>query len=327
MDTTYRVLWFEDTDEAFDTLSRRLKKYITGKNLIPVIDRAEDLTPYIISEHNEISNYDLLLIDLTLEQNSKGYDIINELRKYNYYNDVLFYSASGINELDKILKQHRLEGVFISDRDHKMLIPKAKSLIDKTIRRSENIVSIRGVVMDETSEFDNQIVDIILGSLDNLSQTEVQELKDYIVDLFKKRSESFDELQQKYNADTNSWEISDAISENDFSSFMKSRLLNKFFKLNNATVKSRLESCYDIIPGIFTDTHKTMFAQKYKEDVLDYRNILAHVKGFDLKDPVYIGEINGKTIYCDEKFCSSIRKTLIEYKNWFNKVYVALCEK
>ena len=97
MDTTYRVLWFEDTDEAFDTLSRRLKKYITGKNLIPVIDRAEDLTPYIISEHNEISNYDLLLIDL---ENANGLKIPNKVKNINLRNVKSIESVEFPEEID-----------------------------------------------------------------------------------------------------------------------------------------------------------------------------------------------------------------------------------
>ncbi len=41
------------------------------------------------------------------------------------------------------------------------LLKRCNFLIDKAIRRAENLINIRGIVMDTTSGFDNKIRDLV----------------------------------------------------------------------------------------------------------------------------------------------------------------------
>lgn len=59
------------------------------------------------------------------------------------------------------MKREGLEGVFLADRNNGEFIEKVQLLIDKAIRRAENLINIRGIVMDTTSGFDNKIRDLV----------------------------------------------------------------------------------------------------------------------------------------------------------------------
>ena len=168
MDTNFRIIWFEDVDEWYNTLSRRLKRYIGSKNFKIIIDRVKDSYDFDINRYN-IQNYDLLVIDYELEKKfidgiehpTYGHQIIKVIREGKFYNDVLFYSSHGFNIILNVMKEEGLQGVFIADRNNEEFINTAKALVDKAVRRSENLVNIRGIVMDNTSGFDNKIRDII----------------------------------------------------------------------------------------------------------------------------------------------------------------------
>ena len=43
-------------------------------------------------------------------------------------NDILFYSSAGVNTLEKAMKEYKLEGVFLSDRDNRIFMEKIKEI-------------------------------------------------------------------------------------------------------------------------------------------------------------------------------------------------------
>ena len=320
MDINYKILWFEDTDESFETLSRRTERYVNSRNLRCQINRIWGASDFDIS-HIDLNTYEVLVVDLRLSDNSKGYEIIEAIRNGNYVNDVLFYSAEGLDALNDIMKQRCLEGVFVTDRNHKIFIPKIKQLIDKSIRRSENVINIRGVVMDETSEFDSQMCEIINAIQGTMKEEEIKDIKLYIADkLLTKRVDDITSLANtyKYNGE---WKISDVIAENDFSSMMKAKLLNYIFNLDsNGAVTKVIADCKSFLPQAFGEK-KVKFVSAYDDEILKFRNKLAHVKKLNAESPIFIGTINGVDYHCDADFCSMLRASLIKYGDWFRIVY------
>lgn len=135
MDINYKILWFEDTDESYETLSRRTERYVQSKNLRCQIKRIYGVSDFDISQY-DLNSFEVLVVDLQLSQGSKGYEIIEAIRASNYVNDILFYSSAGVNTLEKAMKEYKLEGVFLSDRDNRIFMEKIKQLIDKSVRRS-----------------------------------------------------------------------------------------------------------------------------------------------------------------------------------------------
>lgn len=221
------------------------------------------------------------------------------------------------------MKEYRLEGVFLSERDNRMFIEKIKQLIDKSVRRSENIINIRGIVMDETSEFDSQMKEIILATQALMSPDEVSCVKKYISkDLLKKKADNVTKLVERFPED-GEWAIVDVLEEHDFSSMMRARLVNKILGLEgNRQIQELVDSCRDILPEIFAaPSGKLQFAKAYEESIIVFRNKLAHVKQLNAKKPVLIGTIRGTEYKCDSQFCTMMRETLIRYGHWFNLVY------
>ena len=232
MDINYKILWFEDTDESYETLSRRTERYVQSKNLRCQIKRIYGVSDFDISQY-DLNSFEVLVVDLQLSQGSKGYEIIEAIRASNYVNDILFYSSAGVNTLEKAMKEYKLEGVFLSDRDNRIFMEKIKQLIDKSVRRSENIINIRGIVMDETSEFDSQMQDIILASQSLMSPEEIHCVKTYVsTNLLKKKINDAGELLKRFS-DGRDWDLSDLLREHEFTSMMKARLVNKIFGLSS----------------------------------------------------------------------------------------------
>lgn len=322
MDINYKILWFEDTDESYETLSRRTQRYVESKNLRCHIKRIYGVSDFDISQY-DLNAYEVLVVDLQLSQGSKGYEIINAIRTSNYVNDILFYSSAGVSTLEKVMKEYRLEGVFISDRDNRIFMEKIKQLIDKSVRRSENIINIRGIVMDETSEFDSQMKDIILAAQSLLSSDELASVKKYVSKkLLQKNAEDATAFLEKF-PDSGNWEISDLLEKHEFTSMMRARLVNKVLGLNsNQKIQELVTSCHDILPEVFVaSSGKLQFAKAYEDNIIVFRNKLAHVKQLNAKNPVFIGTINGKEYRCDSQFCTMMRETLISYGHWFDTVY------
>lgn len=322
MDINYKILWFEDTDESYETLSRRTQSYVESKNLKCQIKRIYGASDFDISQY-DLNAYEVLVVDLQLSQDSKGYEIIRAIRASNYVNDILFYSSAGVSTLEKAMKEYKLEGVFLSDRNNRMFMEKIQQLIDKSVRRSENIINIRGIVMDETSEFDSQMKDIILAAQSLMSLEEICCIKKYIrEDLLGKKIDDASKLLEKF-PDSCDWAISDLLEEHEFTSMMRARLVNKVLgQTSNPKIQELIASCRDILPELYAGpSGKFQFAKAYGDNVIMFRNKLAHVKQLNAKNPVFIGTINGTEYRCDSQFCTMMRKTLIRYGLWLGAVY------
>jgi len=319
MDINYRILWFEDTDESFETLGRRTKRYVESQNLRCTIDRIQGASEFD-SMKPDINSYEILVVDLKLSEESKGYNIIETIRQSNFVNDILFYSSDGVAVLESLLKEHRLEGVFITDRKNDEFMFKIRQLIDKSIRRSENVINIRGIVLDETSEFDTLMCDIITEVCSFITEGEIKALKKYMSKTIQNYLKDVNKLSTAY-ADDGNWDISCLLLERDFNSMMKAKTLNYVLKsIDNGRIVQACNQNKALLPEVYNE-NSICFVEAYNRDILMFRNKLAHVKYTNTTTPALIGEINGKTYYCNKEFCAMMRDVLIKYGKWLTSIY------
>ena len=61
MDLTFRIIWFEDVDEWYNTTSRRVSRYIKNKNFKVDIMRIKKASDFDLTEY-QLQNYDLLIM-------------------------------------------------------------------------------------------------------------------------------------------------------------------------------------------------------------------------------------------------------------------------
>ena len=314
MDLTFKIIWFEDVDEWYNTTSRRVQRYIENKNYKVNIQRIKKASDYKLNKL-ELYNCDLLIIDYELEKvydqngekNIYGSDIIQMIRDGNFFNDILFYSSHGYDVINDIMKQKGLQGVFITDRTNREFMSKVQSLIDKAVRRSSNLINIRGIVMDTTSEFDNKITDlinIIWPLLDN--EKEIQIANKIKKKILEDNIKTAKKLETKYT-NINKENINNLLSERDFSAMRKARLLSWCIE-SNKELKNKLQTTFKENLQLNNGNEYNKFFEQYNNDIIKYRNALAHVKNSPIDSTQIIGKVDGEDIIFDQNLCNKLRK-------------------
>ncbi len=327
MDMTFRIIWFEDVEEWFNTTSRRVARYIKDKNYKVEILRVEKASDFDLREH-KLENYDLLIVDYELEkiyeQNGVksiyGSEIILMIRDGNFVNDVLFYSSHGFDVINTVMKREGLQGVFVADRNNGEFIEKVKLLIDKAVRRADNLINIRGVVMDTTSDFDNKIRDLISISWPILGEKEKKIACDIKKKILKDNIKTAERLDKKY-PEINIHSIDNLLDERDFSAIRQARLLSWCFE-SNEMLKKKLEENFKKYLQLNDGREKEKFYELYNDDIIKYRNALAHIKNTpSAESNVIIGEVDGKKIQFDRELCNQLRRKLLNYEKILDEMY------
>ena len=327
MDFTCRIIWFEDVDEWYNTTSRRVSRYIKNKNFKVDIMRVKKASDFDLTGY-QLQNYDLLIIDYELEKiyekdgvkNIYGTEIIHMIRNGNFQNDILFYSSHGFDVINQVMKQEGLQGVFIADRNNGEFLEKVQLLVDKAIRRAENLINIRGIVMDTTSGFDNKIRDLISIIWPILGDKEAGIANDIKKKILKENIKTAEKLDKKYsNIDANN--IDDLLSERDFSAIRQARLLSWCIE-SNEMIKKKFQEILKEYLNLNNGEEKAKFFELYKNDIVLYRNALAHIKNTpSIDSKVIIGEVDGKAVQFDQQLCDELRKKLLSYENILDDMY------
>ena len=327
MDLTFRIIWFEDVDEWYNTTSRRVSRYIKNKIFKVDIMRVKKASNFDLTGY-QLQNYDLLIIDYELEKiyekdgvkNIYGTEIIHMIRNGNFLNDILFYSSHGFDVINQVMKQEGLQGVFIADRNNGEFLEKVQLLVDKAIRRAENLINIRGIVMDTTSGFDNKIRDLISIIWPILGDKEAGIANDIKKKILMENIKTAEKLDKKYsNIDANN--IDDLLSERDFSAIRQARLLNWCIE-SNEMIKKKFQEILKEYLNLNNGEEKAKFFELYKNDIVLYRNALAHIKNTpSIDSKVIIGEVDGKAVQFDQQLCDELRKKLLSYENILDDMY------
>lgn len=328
MDLTFRVLWFEDVDEWYGTTSRRVTKYVKNKNFKIEITRIERASEFKLSSY-KLENFDLLLVDYELEKVREedktrtiyGSEIIQAIREGKFVNDILFYSSHGFEIISNVMKDEGLQGVFMADRNNEEFLEMVKLLVDKAVRKADNLINIRGIVMDATSGFDTTIQELIRKTWPQLGNSTVKIANDIKKKILAENVKTAEKLDRKY-PEVSSENIGQLLDERDFSAIRQARLLSwcieaspnlkeQFLKVFRKNMRSSEDS--------------VKFFERYKADIIDYRNALAHVKNVpSLDDKIIIGEVDGKKIKFDRELCDTLRKRLLCYESILDEMNIFL---
>jgi CheY-like chemotaxis protein len=304
MKMNYKILWIDDNIEDYIDMGIKTEfiLYLENLGFIPTIDTSEDGSK--AEESLKVNKFDLILSDYNIDENGKvkekqGDVLIQKIRDAGVFTEILFYSAqSNFDEIAKNLYRDRVSFFsLVEDEGMKEFRVRVYRLIDLTIAKLQELNSIRGLVMSETSELDNTVIDI-LSSFFSGENTEVEELRDYIITAVTKsvagnlkRSEAIKELSN-----------SDILKERIFDSDKKARAIGKLIELK------KLDKTEPFID----------FYKNYKVDVLDTRNDLAHAKSDVIDNVEYLivsrkdGEHPEKI---DQEACIHIRKNLRKHSD------------
>jgi len=292
MKLEYKILWIEDNPTSIRRDKRLVKEYIEDLGFICDIQEINNFSSFEKDiGYVNTSEYDLLLIDLDLgnqETKDEGNTIITNIRDERVYTEIIFYSSQ-YEELNRKLNEHFVEGIFTSSRNE--LQDKVQQIIDITIKKTQDVNNLRGLIMAEVAELDRIKEKIIIKAT---SITSDFDTKEYILQTLKKSY--LDNLKQveKYKEEN----INSILKKLYVDSDKKARTINK--------------------------VEKSFNEKEYRNIILAKRNKFAHIEETDGKDE------NGDAckMIADIPFtaekCIEIRKEISNYKIILNNILEAI---
>lgn len=311
MKLEYKILWYEDEGEYIELAKEKIEEKIIKHKLIPVIHRGDE-SKDIVKELNK-ERYDLILMDYKLET-TDGAKLIESIRQGQIYTDVIFYSGN------EDAFQLNLEGVFYCGKNREVLVDKIEYLIQKNLKRVLEVSNLRGIVMEVTSDFDSKMKDIILEIWKRLDEEERKGVLKYLKEelLFKAKQNQIEKYEEYMKEEKTITEILDN-DDHIMDSNKIATLLTQMLEIDKIREANQVVNQFEINNG-----HKKAkgFWIRYKTDILDYRNCLAHAKkeSSDGED-IYIGKINEKSITFNSELCEQMREKLIKYENLLDELY------
>lgn len=289
MKLEYKILWLDDkmNDILSDEYDKELKKHLEDKYFIAVIDTTKNENDFFAKLSND--DYDLILTDYNLNQGERnGKEIVEEIRKQNIFTEIMFYSAQGsVIDTDKLDRISFLDTSKTGGDHYQEVIDKIKKLIDLTVRKFENIISMRGMIMHETSSLDVMISSIVTNYINNKEEKDKEVLLSSIFDEIEKNA------REKY----------EKIRERKVKKILKDNVLFNASQKINALGK------------ILQNENLEDFSESYSEEIIWHRNQFAHAeihiddngkKYFKIKD-------NDELIF-DENLCRTIRRNISKHK-------------
>ena len=156
MDLKYKLLWVENDKDWAESIQDQIediaKRY--GFDLeVRLITKEEDI---------DYNVYDFILMDLNLADMPTGDQLIKKIRNHGVFTTVVFYTAGGADVIKEKIDSMSLEGVFYSDRGAQALVEKVGKVMEASIKKTQDLNYLRGLVMAEVSELDAMMDDIII---------------------------------------------------------------------------------------------------------------------------------------------------------------------
>ena len=254
MKLDYYVLWIEDDDSWYETTSALFSDNIDEAGFHPILERKKSIDE-VIGEfaQNGLKKYDILLIDFNLKNSENGDAIIDFLRKEEIYTDIIFYSSDK-HLIIEAVKEHLFEGVYHSDR--KDIEDKFIKVFKTTIKKIEEINSMRGLIVGETSDLDSIIEECLQKLLFNEFHTEFDIDKFIKNKILAKQDEKLKFLNRTYEENG----LQELLIHCD--AIRKWELLRRLIRANK-NKHQYLEEFYNI-------------NTTYQDEVIEIRNKFAH---------------------------------------------------
>jgi len=311
MTLEYKILWIEDEIKSIRGNKRVIEKYLENtKGFIPNVQIVKTFDEFENDiGYDDLKNYDLLLIDLNLDEDDDsqkdGNLIIQNIRNQQIYTEIIFYSSQ-YEDLKEKVTEHFVEGIFTSER--KMIDTKAKQIIDVTLHKVQDVNNLRGLIMAEVAELDRLKEKIIIKGSNKVSNKAIEK---YTLKKIKESGTSNQNKAKRFLED---------IENITFESLFQSLGFVDSDKKAKATgeILAKL--------GITEPISKDDFIQPYIDNILIKRNKFAHIEECDGVDEYGNAcKVIGDIPFTEEK-CIEIRKEIRMYKKLLEKIYLKVYE-
>lgn len=286
----YKILWVDDqinSDDAMVYLTLDIKKYLKGLGFNPVINEYKEASEALNSLNIEPTEYyDLILSDFHLGHNGNGDSLIKQIRNNRIYTEILFYSGQqGFEETAKNLYTDRLSFFNLSvDEGYKLFTKKITNLIDLTVKKSQEIDNLRGLIIGAVSEMDVVIEEKLQEILNSRNEAIKGCIKEYAFDKISKRGKDINKNIGQINQENVNEHLN---NPNLFDASSRAMILNKYIKEKKSQNKFK-GNCEN-------------FYENYKKNALDVRNKLAHCKKSTTQNNTIVGTDASQEIFGSQK--------------------------
>ncbi|MCE1248293.1 MAG: response regulator, partial [Firmicutes bacterium] len=242
------------------------------------------------------NNYDLILMDYKLADDHTGYEVASAIREHKISTDILFYSSDVDKMRNAIFNPSApLEGIYYSPRKNEEFESKVEIVIDKIVRRSEDLINLRGFVLDNSCDFEVRVKEILNKAWEKFEKMEKDELekeaKKRLKNKVKSHKKTVDNLNEKIHVFPRAAEMEYFFDHHD-----RLILLTKTIKI--------LQKEHSFQP----QSKHLKFTEEYQDNILKYRNALGHKKSCDNTIT-----IKGESVTIDDGFHKKMRRSLAEY--------------
>lgn len=257
MRLNYNILWIEDASDWAESIQERISEIVESYGLFAsftILPSESDKQKY--------NGYNLILMDLGLAEGMQGDTLIEQIRSLNVFTDIVFYSASGVEEVKNKGRDLNLEGVYYADRKDVLFLRKVKEVINASLQSFQDLVNLRGLVMAEVSELDSKMDSII---------------ESYFID-----DEKMDEFHGHVTKDRETSTKRTLKGTCDKSCKYKWRTMELPAILKTLDSNSRAHAVNVVISHMTSTTEpfkefaEESFFKQYDKDIIKMRNNLAH---------------------------------------------------
>lgn len=300
MKLSYSILWFDDTEDFFESLDLdRLKNEIGAWGLNPNIDLV--LKPDEFERRSQ-GGIDLLVIDYNLSQYGHGETFIEKIRSNRVYTEVVFYTSGNSSDLWDAIREKMLEGIYVANK--KTVLDKVVAVGEQTVRKVLDLENLRGIVMAEVGDLDVMLERILSAALPALDEDARKSIYDSFHAASAEQNDSYIAALEKFR---------EAGSVEQLLELCDS---NKRWQNVNRVAKSHpiLKELKDLKRELNT----------YETEVLRPRNFLAHGVASPSGSGGYLFEYKGKSWLYDEKAGRELRLNLIKHRTTITKLHAAL---
>lgn len=301
MKLEYKILWIDNDDKIYKDHQSIIEEHLIDLGFTPIIEKGTDYQAFDKFESN-LEQFDLFLLDYKLDGSQNGNEIIKNIRdEHSIYTDVIFYSTLP-DEVRQRIYEDKLNGVYYTSRKFDEFEEDVLSIIDVTIKKTQDVNNLRGLIMAEVAELDRIKKRIIQKYNPEADSDFKKYIKEDVFSKIKEDLESLKCLVKVEESECSHDEINLEELQNNFfyDSFKKSRTVNK--------IKNK--KC----------NHIDFKHEDYRRDVIAKRNVLAHQKEDEDTSGKFLLYANGSRLEFTEEHCIQIRKDIKRYKNILEQI-------
>ncbi|WP_291284868.1 hypothetical protein [Flavobacterium sp.] len=204
MKLDYNILWVDDRikERPFQKIIEQTKSFLLDQYFKCNINEAEDFNQFkdFFSSKTE---FDIIITDYSLNEGTFGSQVIDFIRDSQHnFTEIFFYSANSDLKDIRLFSSNRITFFQLTGGDYKELETEILAVINQTVKKFQHIVTMRGMIIQETSSLDVTMSDlatkVLKSDLTNfISQNPQIEFKKIVEGFFKNIQQNASEKHTK----------------------------------------------------------------------------------------------------------------------------------